>query len=62
MIHEKINGILPRDDNNSPISCGLCTHCHLDESVEHEQVALFIWEGQSLCEEHLQKMYQSLLK
>jgi hypothetical protein len=55
-----IEDSLPRDGNCAPISVGLCINCHLDPDIEHESVALYVFEGMSLCEMHVRKMYESL--
>lgn len=53
-----------RNDNNEPIVLH-CIRCYLEgktEEYHNGQVvptALFIWEGQSMCEEHVKKTRES---
>lgn len=41
-----------RDLNNSPIVLR-CVDCQTEGKESHDQIAEFVFQGQSFCEEHL---------
>lgn len=53
-----------RDDNNNPIVLH-CIRCYLEDKTQDSvqglitPTAFFIWEGQSMCEEHVIKTRES---
>lgn len=58
MIYEFV-GTVPQDDNLHSIAA-FCIRCWLHEKKKN--VAIFIWEGQSLCEKHSEDTLKSYEK